>query len=101
MSPAGDLTGYGMLREGSRATYLGPIVANSTGVGTALIPELLTFALDRPIYWDIPDHNTHAVELAKSLGFLPQRPLIRMFLGENRCPGNPLLQFAIADPAIG
>jgi len=24
-----------------------------------------------------------------------------MFLGENKCPANPLLQFAIADPAIG
>ena len=100
-SPAEAVMGFGMLREGSRATYLGPVVAASAGVSSLLIPELLAFAPDRPIYWDIPDHNMPAAELAKSLGFSPQRPLIRMFLGENKCPAEPLLQFAIADPAIG
>jgi hypothetical protein len=80
---------------------MGPVISNSASVGVALIPELLTFAPDRPIYWDIPDQNTPALELARSLGFSPQRPLIRMFFGENKCPGNPLLQFGIADPAIG
>jgi hypothetical protein len=56
---------------------------------------------NQAIFWDIPDQNTCGVELAQRLGFTPQRPLIRMFLGENKWPGDQQKIFALAGPEIG
>jgi hypothetical protein len=41
------------------------------------------------------------VNFAEQAGFARQRPFIRMFLGDNPNPGAPLLQYSIAEPAIG
>jgi ribosomal protein S18 acetylase RimI-like enzyme len=101
VSTANGVAGYGMVRRGSRADYLGPVVADSAEAGTQLVTALLSSIDNKPVYWDIPDQTETAVALAKKLGFVPQRPLIRMFLGENHSPGEPRLQFAIADPATG
>lgn len=97
----GGVAGFGMMRPGSRADYLGPVVAANPESGTAIVHALLGAAAGKPVYWDIPDDAIEAVALAKSLGFVSQRPLIRMHLGENRNPGRPRHQFAIADPATG
>ena len=98
---AGKITGFGMLREGARALYLGPVVASSPEAGRTLVLSLAAHTGGRLIYWDIPDLNSAAAELARQLGLRPQRQLLRMHRGQNRHPGNPLLPFAIADPAIG
>lgn len=100
-SEAGKVQGYGLLREGSAAFYLGPVVAESAGVGVKLVNVLVAGAQGERIYWDIPERNIPAVELAKALGFKPQRTLMRMYLGENLAPGNPLQQFGIAGPEVG
>jgi GNAT superfamily N-acetyltransferase len=97
----GKVIGYGLLRDGSSALYLGPVVAASADAGVRLVDTLLARAGDRKIYWDIPDQNVVAVGLARELRFTPQRTLTRMFLGENPAPGNPLQQFAIAGPELG
>ena len=97
----GRIEGYGLLREGSAACYLGPIVAESTHIATQLVNALLPAAEGSTVYWDIPDQNGAAVELAKEHGFMPQRTLTRMYLGENATPGDPQRQFAIAGPEIG
>lgn len=96
-----SITGYGMLRAGSKADYLGPLVATSDQTALALISTLLSGPLERSVYWDIPDANVAAVTKAKDLGFAPQRPLLRMHLGRNENPGQPASCFGIADPAIG
>lgn len=101
ISEGGELDGYGLLREGAKASYLGPVVADLSAGGTALVNALLSHAKGRPIYWDVPDVNAAATGLAKELGFSPQRHLIRMYLGANKHPGNPARCFAIADPSIG
>lgn len=100
-SEAGRITGFGMLRPGARAVFLGPVVADSAEAGALLVQALGASVAGRPVYWDVPEANAPAIELAKSYGFTPQRPLSRMVLGENKNPGQPQLQFAIADPAIG
>jgi len=92
---------FGVMRNGARAHYLGPLVAESIAAAGPLIKAFLTDLPNQPIFWDIPDQNTCAVELAQRLGFKPQRPLIRMFLGENRWPGDPQKIFALAGPEIG
>jgi hypothetical protein len=55
----------------------------------------------RPVYWDIPDANLPASNLAKELGFAPQRSLVRMFWGGQGPPFQPERQFGIAGPAMG
>ena len=92
---------FGVMRKGARAHYLGPVVANSIAAAGPLIKTLVLALPNEPIFWDIPDANTGAVELAQRLGFQPQRPLIRMFLGDNKWPGDPQKIFALAGPEIG
>ena len=98
---AGRVAGYGLMRPGSRATYLGPVVAVSDEVGMQLVQALLANATGERVFWDIPDANTAAVDWARQHGFIQQRMLTRMYLGENTTPGNPLQQFAIAGPEVG
>jgi ribosomal protein S18 acetylase RimI-like enzyme len=98
---AGSPAGFGMLRDGARALYLGPVVANVPAAGMALAQTLVHEAAGQPVFWDVPDMNHEAVNLANQLGFTPQRTLVRMFLGENSNPGQPALQFAIVAPEVG
>jgi len=95
------IAGYGVLREGSRAYYLGPLVAEAASSGTLLVNALLARAIGKTIFWDIPDANSEAVALAKELGFTAQRQLVRMWLGVNARAGEPRRCFGIADPAVG
>ncbi|MGB0582258.1 MAG: GNAT family N-acetyltransferase, partial [Limisphaerales bacterium] len=91
--------GFGMVREGIRAKYVGPIMAHDPEVGCGLARELID-GLEGRTFWDIPRDNEACVELAKDLGFKPVRDLLRMWLGEN-VAGDPTKQFALGDPATG
>jgi hypothetical protein len=100
-SDSNALLGYACSRVGSKATYFGPATAGEATDGVTLVRELLTTITDGPCFWDIPDPNAPAIALAEELGFSRQRPLYRMYLGENKNPGVPTRMFAIADPAMG
>jgi hypothetical protein len=95
------IAGYGVIREGSHAHHLGPLVAFTPRSGAILAQALLACTGSQSIYWDIPDVNTDASVLAKSLGFVAERHWTRMFLGPNTKPGAMRQYYAIADPAIG
>src|SRR5262249_45339473 len=95
------VAGFGMIRNGSRALYLGPSSATSPSAGVRVIESLIERCGSEPIFWDIPDENAAAVECARQHGFTQQRPLLRMYLGENIAPGNPRTQFALAGPEVG
>jgi GNAT superfamily N-acetyltransferase len=97
----GRLAGYGFIRPGSRANYLGPIVAMSDEIGLQLVQALLANIHGEKVFWDIPDATTAAVDWARQRGFTQQRVLTRMYLGENLAPGNPRQQFALAGPEVG
>lgn len=99
--PSDRLEGYGVLREGMRADYLGPVVAATPSGAALLIDALLGSAAANHIFWDIPDAQVETVALAKTLGFTAQRHLLRMFLGGNNHPGKARQCFAIADPSTG
>jgi ribosomal protein S18 acetylase RimI-like enzyme len=94
-------TGFGMLRPGAQASYLGPVSAISPGHGIALIEALVAKAGAGRIFWDIPDLNAAAIAWAEGHGFRMQRSLTRMWLGDNCRAGNPLEQFALAGPELG
>ncbi len=100
-SAASGLAGFGFARAGSQALYLGPVVADSAQAGLGLVEALIARHPNETFYWDIPDPNEAAVDWARQHGFNVQRPLIRMFLGEDSSPGDPLRQFALAGPEVG
>jgi hypothetical protein len=100
-SQPGTPAGCGMLRQGARALYLGPISAISPEAGVALIEALTGQGCAGRVFWDIPDPNAAAVGWAERHGFSVQRTLTRMWLGDNRKPGNPRELFALAGPEVG
>jgi GNAT superfamily N-acetyltransferase len=95
------LRAFGLLRAGSRAAYLGPVIGKSADEGCRLIRELLAKIPGQPVFWDIFDVNEAASLFAPELGFKPVRPLLRMFYGTEGPPTKRELQYAIADPAVG
>ncbi len=97
----GPIAGFGMLRTGSHASYLAPLVCRESDGARALLSALLTAAGDRPVVWDVPDDHKLANELAALLGFTPQRPLTRMRLGPSETVSDPQNQLGIADPSLG
>ena len=97
----GRRAGFGLVRSGSQASYLGPVVATTDDDGIALIEGLVASTQGQRIYWDVPDENAAAVSWAEQNGFTVQRPLTRMFLGDNFAPGDPRQQFALAGPEVG
>jgi hypothetical protein len=52
-------------------------------------------------FWDIPEANSDAIELAEAYGFKRLRPLLRMWMGEHLSKGIPSLQFGLGDPGTG
>jgi GNAT superfamily N-acetyltransferase len=100
-SSPGRVAGFGLLRPGSRAIYLGPVIAASEQAGLALVERLVARSEGQLIYWDIPDQNAAAVSWAERHGFTRQRPLTRMYLGKNPLPGDPHRQFALSGPETG
>ena len=97
----GQVAACGLLRGGAEALYLGPISGASANAGLRLVEELLNSSHGSKVIWDIPDDNAAAVAWAKQEGFTEQRTLTRMYLGENRAPGDPRMQFAIGGPELG
>ena len=102
LEPApGRIAGYGFIRPGSQASYLGPIVATSAAAGLQLVEALLARSAGEKVFWDIPDGNTAAADWARQHGFIAQRMLTRMYRGENSARGDSRQQFALAGPEVG
>ena len=97
----GRVVGWGMLRSGANADYLGPLACSIAEGSLSLVAALLHTSGSRPVIWDVPDQNEPAKTTAQRFGFVPLRPLTRMSLGPNPVADNPRAQFAIADPAVG
>jgi predicted N-acetyltransferase YhbS len=97
----GAAAGWGLLRGGASADYLGPVVCPSAEGALALVAALLREVGPRPVIWDVPDPNDAAKAAAQRFGFRPLRPLTRMRLGPEAATSDARAQFAIADPAVG
>ncbi|MFV1994274.1 MAG: GNAT family N-acetyltransferase [Verrucomicrobiales bacterium] len=96
-----DIESYGMIRPGAEADYLGPVVSTSEHHAHIVIRDLISRSSSEHIYWDIPDSNKKAREIAVSIGFEKVRPLLRMCAGRDSGAGIPESQYAITDPSTG
>jgi ribosomal protein S18 acetylase RimI-like enzyme len=101
VTSSGRLGGFGLLRPGSRAPYVGPVVAASEPTGLDLFEALLARSEGRTVFWDIPELNTAAVSWAEQHGFARQRGLTRMRLGTSPATADPHQMFALAGPETG
>jgi ribosomal protein S18 acetylase RimI-like enzyme len=101
LESAGDLLGYGMIRPGAHADYLGPVIARTREAARVLVAALLQRAEKSAVFWDFPDRNAAAAAMAGALGFRVQRSLTRMRRGEPARPSQPLSIFGITDLATG
>ncbi len=92
--------GFGMIRSGRRASYLGPVTAATTKSAEHILRGLVGPITGR-VFWDIPAPNAAARALAEQRGFQPARDLIRMTLGQMLSIPDVSTQFAIAAPETG
>jgi GNAT superfamily N-acetyltransferase len=70
--------GYAMCRAGSKATYFGPCVAESSDEAQLLVDWFLARHGEETIYWDLLPGNVEAARIARECGFQPLRKLVRM-----------------------
>ncbi len=97
----GRVVGWGMVRPGANADYLGPLVCSSDEGSLSLVAALLGRVGSDCVIWDVPDKNESAKATAQRFGFAPLRPLTRMRLGPEMVAGDRQNPFTIADPAVG
>ncbi len=93
--------GYCLGRTGSRYEQIGPVVADDEATARALLLAALGRCATSAVIVDaLVDHGGWMAFL-RSLGFVEQRPFIRMCLGGGHDFGEPARQYAIAGPEIG
>ncbi len=91
--------GFGMVRPGHLANYLGPLTASKPEIAQDIVHQLLEVTR-RPIFWDIPDSQVKTTQFARSLGFQKERPLTRMRRGQNIRQAVELI-YGISGPSTG
>ncbi len=97
----GPVAGWGMLRPGANADYIGPLVCPQEEGATALLAELLRAAGKRRVFWDSWNDHNSAQRLVRAFNFETLRPLTRMRFGAAIPVGDLRAQIAIADPSLG
>lgn len=96
-----NMQGYCFGRPGSNFEQIGPVIASNEDIAFALLCSAMDQCNGRPIIIDIPDDQKVFRKSVQDIGFIIQRPFIRMYLGKHPYPGRPEHQFAIAGPEIG
>ncbi|MEI7437369.1 MAG: GNAT family N-acetyltransferase [bacterium] len=94
-------TAFCLGRAGSNFTQIGPVVAPSATVAQDLIQAALTTLAGQPVIVMVPASQPAVLDFLKNTGFFLERTLMRMYLKENRIPGQPQNLHAIAGPEFG
>lgn len=97
----GELSGHVVARPGSRAAYVGPLIAAGLDEARELLGAALDCIGDGPVFIDVNAEFAGATDILRSMGFVPRRELLRMRLGPDREVGLSSRVFAIAAPELG
>jgi GNAT superfamily N-acetyltransferase len=102
LSRAGDgsLIGYALARSGTKADYIGPLIANDSQQVDTLLGQVLSQLGDRRVYIDFNTECGTSASVLSERGFVKERDLIRMRAGGPGAKTSPLV-VAIAGPEIG
>lgn len=98
---AGRLSGYCLGRYGSHSTQIGPVAADSLESARDLFLTALQPCSGQRVIVDIPLHQPDWIQFLRGLGFVEQRPFMRMSLGNFTLAEQHAKQFAIAGPETG
>ena len=98
--PDGALSGYAFARSGTRADYIGPVIAKEPRKVEILMDQLLSQLGDRRVYVDLNKESSVSTRLLAARGFVKERDLIRMTYGRPSAKTSPLV-VAIAGPEVG
>ena len=93
------VSGYVFGRSGFRFEHLGPVMASNAAAAATLVASCLH--PNRPFILDVPHHSPDWSAWVREAGFTEQRPFVRMYLGDNRYPGEPNALFAVTGPEFG
>jgi GNAT superfamily N-acetyltransferase len=97
---ASDDCGFLIARRGSRATQLGPLVADTPSEGLHLLEASLA-DLEGPVFLDVAAQWTDIATWLEARGFRRQRPFQRMAFDRTRAFGDPSRLMAAAGPEFG
>jgi len=96
----GALTGYALARDGSKKTYVGPVVAKDRQVIGTLLDQMFAQLAGREIYIDVNKECVADTRMLSERGFVKERDLVRMVKGRAGRKTSPLV-VAIAGPEVG
>jgi len=96
----GRVAGFVMARDGLVATQVGPVVAEDATTAIALVRHAVG-AIAGAIVIDACDHQMSFVEWCKGVGFVVQRPYVRMLVGRSEPIDRKKNIFAPAGPEFG
>jgi GNAT superfamily N-acetyltransferase len=96
-----EIKGFCLGRIGQKYVQIGPVIADRLEVARDLLLSALQTCAHQPVILDNTLHHPGWNQLLHDLGFVEQRPFIRMRLGEFIYPEHHARQFAIAGPEIG
>jgi predicted N-acetyltransferase YhbS len=97
----GRVCGYALARRGSRATYVGPVVAEEAESAALILDDVLGRLGAGQVYVDVNTTFEGATRELATRGFTKERELIRMRRGERTSAGTSRFVFAIAGPEVG
>lgn len=97
----GGLRGYALARRGSRAAYVGPVVAEEAETAALLLDEMLGRLGSGRVYVDLNTTFEGGARELAARGFVRERALVRMRRGERTAAGTSRSVFAIAGPEVG
>jgi hypothetical protein len=90
--------GYCFGRPGYLYSQIGPVVATDQAAARELVTRCLTGLAGRPVAIDVPQRDSDWIAYLQSIGFVEERPFLRMFLQGHVHPGRPEHQYAICGP---
>lgn len=96
----GAVSGYALARHGTRANYVGPVVAKDPQQVELLIDQVLSQFRDSRVYIDFNRECSAGTSLLLDRGFVKERDLIRMSSGRPSARTSPFV-VGIAGPEIG
>jgi ribosomal protein S18 acetylase RimI-like enzyme len=94
------LSGYALARSGTRADYVGPVVAKGPQHVESLLDLTLSGMPGRRVYIDCNTECDAGTSVLSDRGFIKERDLIRMSTGAQAVKTRPFV-FAIAGPEVG
>jgi GNAT superfamily N-acetyltransferase len=100
-SSGGSMKGYILARPGSRAYFIGPIVAGNKEVALSLLDEMLVQLAGENVFLDLNTGFGVGRQRLLERGLVKQRDLTQMALGPEMKGGASNLIFGTAGPELG